>query len=117
MRRPPATGVRPPRYARNRITRQSWLAMLTEATRTHPRWSLIPSPIALHNRLADGALSPYRRSRTAHQPRAKEPDMSWHASSNPQRLTLCGFAGMPSFVGRPVDVTSSQNPNSGRRRT
>jgi hypothetical protein len=42
--------------------------------------------------------------------------MLWHASSKPQRQTLCGFAGLPSFVGRPVDVTASEQPNLGRRR-
>jgi hypothetical protein len=42
--------------------------------------------------------------------------MLWHAISEPQRLTPCGFAGMP-YVGRPSDLTASEKPNQGRRRT
>lgn len=41
--------------------------------------------------------------------------MLWHASSEPQRLALCGFAGMPC-VGRPVEQTASDKLNLGRRR-
>jgi hypothetical protein len=43
--------------------------------------------------------------------------MLWHASSEPQRHTPRGFAGAPCYVGRPVDVTASAQPNLGRRRT
>lgn len=42
--------------------------------------------------------------------------MLWHATFEPQRSPLCGFAGMP-YVGRPIDVTASEKPNLGRRRT
>lgn len=45
--------------------------------------------------------------------------MLWHAIVEPQRQTpsLCGFAGMPSFVGRPSDVTAGEKPNLGDGRT
>jgi len=42
--------------------------------------------------------------------------MLWQTSHEPQRLTLCGFAGMP-YAGRPIDVTASEKPSTGERRT
>lgn len=42
--------------------------------------------------------------------------MLWQATSEPSRHTPCGFDGM-SYVGRPIDVTASEKPNLGRRRT
>ncbi|MCW6003537.1 hypothetical protein K1W54_02910 [Micromonospora sp. CPCC 205371] len=42
--------------------------------------------------------------------------MLWHATFEPQRSPLCGSAGLPN-VGRPSDLTASEKPNQGRRRT
>lgn len=42
--------------------------------------------------------------------------MLWRASSEPQWLTPCGVAGIAMF-GRPANLTVSEEPCLGRRRT
>jgi hypothetical protein len=42
--------------------------------------------------------------------------MLWHATFEPQRSSLCGFAGIPN-MGRPADATLSEKQYQGRRRT